>query len=309
MNFHVLLNAAAGVWDSAAADTLAERIASSFAAQGASANVEIVPPEKLREAAERAAHGACDALVVAGGDGSVNTVASVLVGTRKPMGILPLGTLNHFAKDLAIPATLEAAIHAVCTIAPRAVDLGSVNGRLFINNSSIGFYPLAVRDRDRQRSKLGRNKWVALFLASLRIFRRFPLLSVHLIAEEAHVARKTPLVFVGNNQYELDLLTLGVRKCLSSGTLTLYTANCTTRWGLVRLLVRALFGRLKQARDFDILCGPQFTVHSRKRRLSVALDGETTHLIPPLEYKSLPGALLVIAPPDSAGAEPDLPSK
>ena len=298
MNVFVLLNASAGTWDQTAIDELGARILAGFSARGVQATLDIVQPARLHDAAANAAKGNWDTLVAGGGDGTVNTVANVLVGSEKALGILPLGTLNHFAKDLRIPLTLDEAIANVCETPPRPVDLGGVNGRLFINNSSIGFYPLAVQDRDRQRKKFGRGKWAAMFLALMRVFRWFPLVDVTVATKTQQLKRRTPLVFVGNNEYQLDLLTLGARTCLTAGTLTLYTANCTTRWGMVRLLVRAMFGTLRQAQDFDSLCSPTITVQSRRRRLSVALDGETQRMSPPLEFKSLPGALLVHAPPE-----------
>jgi diacylglycerol kinase family enzyme len=110
--------------------------------------VRVTPGKSLREAAARAvADPTCAVVVAGGGDGTVNAVAGVLAGTEKPLGVLPLGTLNHFAKDLGIPHEVERAVQLLGTGAPRRVDVAEVNGRVFVNNSSIGVYPLAVRER------------------------------------------------------------------------------------------------------------------------------------------------------------------
>src|SRR5205085_3333428 len=115
-----------------------------------------------------------DAVVVGGGDGTIRTVAGVLAGTAVPLGILPLGTLNHFAKDLGIPAELEAATAVISEGYTRRIDLGEVNDEIFINNSSLGIYPYLVADRERQTSGTSRPKWIAASLAFLRVLRRFP---------------------------------------------------------------------------------------------------------------------------------------
>src|SRR6185369_7316778 len=113
-------------------------------------------------------------VVAAGGDGTISAVASCLAGTGVPLGVLPLGTLNHFAKDLGIPLELDAAITTIAEGRARVVDVGEVNGRLFVNNSSLGLYPDIVLDRERQRQRLGRGKWRALLAACVHVGRRYP---------------------------------------------------------------------------------------------------------------------------------------
>src|SRR4029079_14151203 len=111
-------------------------------------------------------------LVVGGGDGTISAAASALVGTDTRLGILPLGTLNHFARDLGIPTDLDEAAQLIARGHVRRVDVGEMNGRIFINNSAIGLYPLMVVDRDLQRRRLGRSKRVAMLVASLRTLAR-----------------------------------------------------------------------------------------------------------------------------------------
>src|SRR6185503_16647759 len=100
-----------------------------------------------------------DAVVIGGGDGTVSAAADRAVRHGKPIGVLPLGTLNHFARDLGMPPDLRDAVRAIATGVVREVDVGEVNGRVFVNNSSIGVYPTVVRDRDEQRLRFGRGKW------------------------------------------------------------------------------------------------------------------------------------------------------
>src|SRR5438067_1653376 len=102
-------------------------------------------------------------LIVGGGDGTISAAASALVGTETRLGILPLGTLNHFARDLGIPTRLEDAAKLIAERPERRVDVAEMNGRIFINNSAIGLYPLLAVDRDSQRKRLGRPKAAAMF--------------------------------------------------------------------------------------------------------------------------------------------------
>jgi diacylglycerol kinase family enzyme len=153
-----------------------------------------------------------------------------------------------------------------------------------------------VSKRDRHRQRLGYGKWLAMFFAFLSVFRRYPLLEVVLDTGAVAVRRTTPFVFVGNNWYDVAGFNLGGRASLCGGELSLYTANRTGRLGLIRLALRALLGRLEQARDFDAVRLTHFTIDTRKKTLRVALDGEVTRLVPPLNYRIRPCAIRVLLP-------------
>lgn len=238
-----------------------------------------------------------DAIVVAaGGDGTVNAVAAELVGTGRTLGVLPLGTLNHFAKDLGLPLDLEEAVQTVAHGRVAKVDVGEVNGRVFVNNSGLGIYPQVVAGREAEQERRGTGKWAAFARATLHAFRRYPFLSlrVHLEGEERLL--KTAFVFVGNNEYEVTGMNLGKRACLNSGRLGFYVANRTGRFGLLRLAFRALVGRLNQARDFEAFCIDEARIESKKHSLLVSTDGEVTRMALPLHYRIRPGALRVLVP-------------
>jgi diacylglycerol kinase family enzyme len=245
--------------------------------------------------AEKALADRAPLVVAGGGDGTINAVASVLAGGTTRLGVLPLGTLNHFAKDLKIPLELDEAVANAVKGVARQVDVGEVNGRIFLNNSSLGIYPDIVRDREQQQRHLGRSKWHAFGRALFAVLRRFPFMNVRLkINGEEHL-RRTPFVFIGNNEY-LQGLTLGGRETLDSGKLCLYVAQKPTRLGLVRYALHALLGKLSEARDFDVLSAASLVIETRHRRLRVATDGEVTMMTPPLCYRSRAAALSVIAP-------------
>lgn len=166
---------------------------------------------EIRRVAEEAVRSGCPVVVAAGGDGTVSAVASAVAGTASALGVLPIGTLNHFARDLRIPLDLEAAIEVLAKGRSDCVDIADINGRSFVNNSSIGMYPRIVVLREREQ-RIGHNKWVALGLAILTVLRRFPFWTVRVHVEDHVVELRTPFVFVGNNEYELEGLELGLAR-------------------------------------------------------------------------------------------------
>ena len=250
--------------------------------------------------ARAAVHARVGMVVAGGGDGTINAVASAVVDSGVPFGVLPLGTLNHFAKDLRIPLTLDQAIANLASGVRRQVDVGDVNGTIFLNNSSLGLYPDIVRDREKQQRRLGRGKWLAFCWATMAALRRYPFLDVRLIVNGERHARRTPFVFIGNNEYMMQGLNIGARACLDRGQLSLYVAQRPGRLGLVRLAFHALFGRLKQQKDFDVLLAPAVDIETRHTRLRVATDGEVTIMAPPLRYRLRPAALTVVVPAAAA---------
>lgn len=239
-------------------------------------------------------------IVAAGGDGTISAVAAELVGTDKILGVLPVGTLNHFAKDLRIPLDLEMAVKTIKEGAVASVDVGEVNGRTFLNNSSLGIYPRIVSRREAQQQRLARGKWPAFFWATIQALRRFPFLDLQIAFEGQEIFRRTAFLFVGNNEYEIAGFNLGSRACMSAGTLGLYLTHRTGRFGLFRLAFHALFGRVDQAKDFDVICVTEARIETRKRRLLVAFDGEIERMDTPLHYRVRPGALRVLVPQEKA---------
>jgi diacylglycerol kinase family enzyme len=296
----VIINAAAGT---GSRDEVARAINEAFASCGVEAHVSVARDgAEVTEFARRALSAGARAIVAGGGDGTVGSVAGTLVGTNRPLGVLPLGTLNHFAKDLRIPLTLAEAARNVCEGREVSVDVGEVNGQVFINNSSLGLYPRIVRRREKLQERRGSGKWSAFVRAALAMLRRYPFLEVRLSADGQDIVRKTPFVFVGNNEYQMESLQMGGRECLDAGHLSLYVAHRTGRLGLLRLALSALFGRLRQAKDFDSLCAQEIWVETRRpKRLHVATDGEVTVMTTPLHYRVRPGALRVIVPDEKSG--------
>jgi diacylglycerol kinase family enzyme len=292
----VLLNAAAGAAERRVPVEAAE-IAAAFGALGVTAEIRSVPGPELCDAARAAARDdGVDVVALGGGDGTMNAGATALAGTGRALGVLPLGTLNHFARDLGIPQDVVGAVRTIVHGRVREVDVGEVNGQVFVNNSSIGAYPAAVRERERLRSQNGHGKWPAMMRAVLSTLHRYPLVTVTLRMLEGEVRITTPVVFVGNNRYDTGLFRLGARQELDRGLLWLYVVPDSGRFALLRLSARALFGRLRQSRDFEALGLPDLLVEDRRSEIAVAVDGELLTMTTPVRYRIRPRDLRVMVP-------------
>jgi diacylglycerol kinase family enzyme len=249
------------------------------------------------EAARAALAAGARAVVAGGGDGTARTVASTVVHSPTPFGILPLGTLNHFAKDLRIPIDLEKAVHIIAAGRVQQVDVGEVNDRMFLNNSSIGIYPNIVVERERLRTESGYRKWTAFAVAASRILRRYRGVTVRVDRDGVQRTVRTPFLFVGNNKYDVDGLRMGGgRARMDAGLLFACLAPRLRARNLPALLARAVAGRAGPD-ALELFSTRELHVTTPKaRRLRVSMDGEVAVMSTPLVFRTRPRALTVFAP-------------
>ena len=231
---------------------------------------------------------------MAGGDGSLASVASVALERDLPFMIVPLGTRNHFARDLGLdPDDPKAALGALDG-RERRVDVAFVGDKLFVNNVSLGLYASFVHDPARKT----RNRLVALarMLPAALGRGRQPLdLSFGLEGRREH--RAALVVLVANNDYRLDRMAdLGERTKLDEGLLHAYIVEAVERRALFRLLLRAAIGDAGQARGLVEWSAERFSVESAYRRIHAAVDGEPAVLDSPLEFQIRPRSLRVLLP-------------
>src|SRR4051812_11610912 len=237
----VLLNRGGGAV--AADPAIADKVAEALSAAGVDAEIEPIGGGDCAVRCRAISERGDELLIVGGGDGTISAAASALVGTETLLGILPLGTLNHFARDLGIPTKLDEAVKLIADRPERRVDVAEMNGRIFINNSAIGLYPLLVVDRDSQRKRLGRPKALAMIVASIRTLVRFGHQRLTLTVNDRQGQIDTPLLFVGNNDYRVDLPAAGQRESLDGGRLGVLVMRKKTRRGFIAASVRALLNR------------------------------------------------------------------
>ena len=286
----VLINATAGS-TAGKDDAIRKELSAAFDKHGITADLQFLSGDKLRA-------GAQAAVIVNGGDGTIRTVASAMVDSGVPFGVVPGGTFNHFAKDLTIPLSVDAAVAIIAAGNLHSIDAGEANGKIFINNSSIGLYPYLVVDRER-RQRHGLPKLFAMAWALLRAFRYFPLRRLTIKAEGSTQMVRSPCVFVGNNEYQVTGTAAGTRQRLDSGRLCLLVAKRQNMAGLFLLAVRAILGLLDQSKDLRVASLTSVEIGSRRHKLLVAFDGEVEAIHPPVRYKIRPKALRVFVPSTS----------
>jgi diacylglycerol kinase family enzyme len=293
----VILNTASG---SANQPGVESRIADLFRAEGREVRVISSKPDAIDSTVREALGSKPEAVVAGGGDGTVSTVAGALAAGPIPLGILPLGTLNHFAKDLRISLDLAGAVKTIAAGVTVSVDAARVNDRIFVNNSSIGIYPSIVEMREALR-KQGHGKWPALVLATTKILERSHEVDVRLDVDGRRFVTRTPFVFVGNNEYQAAGIHLGARARLNAGRLFAYLAPRVKTRELPKLALFALFGLTGRRHPFRVFSSAELWIETpENRHLSVSTDGEVAMMATPLHYQSMPGALNVFAPAEVA---------
>lgn len=290
----VILNAGAHQGDTLFADAVREP----FATHDVSATVhQVGEGESLSELVDRVIQGGSKCVVAAGGDGTINAVAARVIETSDVvLGVLPAGTLNHFAGDLGIDDELSVAAGVIAAGHVRQVDVGEVNGQVFLNNSSIGLYADMVALRIREQKRLHIGKWPALAKAGWASLMHPKAFSVVLRADGKELRRTTPFVFVGNNMYVLQGLQAGERASLDDGSLCVYVVRPCGTAGLLWLALRTLMGTVSTQRDLDALCTTELVVESAAKQTRVARDGEVDLFDTPVKFRVRPRALRVYAP-------------
>lgn len=259
--------------------------------------IQRVAANELVPTIETAVRERFDIIVAGGGDGTLSGAAGVLADTGVCLGILPLGTRNHFAADVLGTTDFAEALRILSHANVSTVDVGEVNGNLFINNASIGLYPYAVEEREAQEEHADRSKSLATVFAAVKTLFRRPLVRTRIHIHGEVFPRLTPFVFVGNNAYSLELRRESLRPRLDAGELCVIAAKRAGVRVLFRLAFEAWRQKLAQSADLDLWRSAETRVETRHKHISIALDGEVVRLETPLHFRSRPGALRVIAPP------------
>ncbi|MDQ6697811.1 MAG: diacylglycerol kinase family lipid kinase [Actinomycetota bacterium] len=294
MRVQVVVNCGAGSVDGDEAQR--QEIIDAFAEAQVAADVMFARGSELVDAVTTAAGARPDAVVIAGGDGSIGTAAAVLSVTDVPLAVLPLGTFNHFAKDIGMPLGLGEAAAAIAHGEVSRIDLAEVNGHCFVNNSSIGVYPAMVSMRDHIRDERGWGSR-AVPVAAWRVLWRFPVRRMTITAVDHHSRVRSPFVFVGNNRYDVGPHGVGERIRIDAGELCAYVADAESPWHLLGIVVKATVRGTSRVAGLNELRVSELTLDVHGHRVLVSLDGESATLRSPLRYRVRPGALAVLAKP------------
>ena len=274
----------------------ADEARKALAASGAF-DVHEVEPTAIAATVKKLAASGARRILVAGGDGTIGTAAAALVESPAELAVLPGGTLNHFARDLGISTVAAEAVKLASSGSCRGVDVGMVNGRLFLNTSSVGAYVRYVRVRETLERSFGYR--IASAMAAFRILFTLRLMAVEVVVEGRKRIYRTPLVFIGVGERGLQLPSLGQRVRGGKSGLHVMVVQGRSRARLLALGLAAV------ARGIESVSGtPQFESFivdelriDTRRMGTVAVDGEIVNLSAPLEYTLRRDALTVVLPP------------
>lgn len=290
----VILNAKSG---SQKADETRQLLKKVFAAGERPFHISMASGAKLCQLADEKAATDCEVLVAGGGDGTICCVAEAALKAGKSLGVIPLGTFNYFAKNLGIPLDPTEAARVILKGEKARASVLDLDGRLILNNASIGIHPAVLLKRRQLYRRWGRNQMSAYLSVVLTAFQEAPSLRVRLGTEEEEVVRETPLVMVCSNQFQMEEFALAGKECLAEGKFALYVARMPGRATIFRLGLRALFRQLRAGTDYEVFCCSDVTIETlRRRRLRAAVDGELEELESPLRFRLSEAELCVLAP-------------
>lgn len=298
--FVVLMNVGSG---SNEKEQVQQEIVNAISAAGGEASIfELRPGKDITQTIERAvieAKRTGTIVVAAGGDGTLTAVASQCYRHMVPMGIIPLGTFNYLAREMGVPMNPANAATALVGGRRRTINVGFLNDKMFINNASFGLYTQIIRRREADKSRFGRFRIVALLSAIATLIRGQSRFAIRIVTPEGVHVRRTAMVFVCNNVFQLENIGLKQTECIRSGQLAVALLKPLRRFDTARLLLRGLTRTLNDESNLEQFCAQMFSVDSRRRRIDVVLDGEVTRCSTPLSFRVVHDALQVVVPADA----------
>lgn len=299
-SIEVILNAKSG---SQQADETRAEIEEVLRASGRKFKITMATGEDLRAVTEERGGTDCEILVAAGGDGTICCVAEVALKAGKILGVIPLGTFNYFAKNLGIPLEPAEAAQVLLDGESVRASVIDLNGRLILNNTSIGIHPAVLLKRRQMYRRWGRNQISAYLSVAMTAFQRPPRLRVLLATDEGEVVRETPLVMVCSNAFQMEAFALAGKECLAEGKFAVYVARMAGPATVLRLGLRTLLRRLRPQVDYEVICTSDVTIETlRRRRIRGAVDGDLDRLESPLRFRVGDKALCVLRPKENAAA-------
>lgn len=305
MNIHVIVNRRAGTvldWESG---PLREEILGAFRAHGHDVKLHLIAPDDLRQTIARVLQSGCQALVVGGGDGTVRAAAAELLGSNVPLGVLPLGTLNRLARDLGIPLSLPEAAAVLARSEIKAIDVGEVNGRIFLCNSVYGLPAIFSQYRQSLRGKPSLERFKGYLSAIKEMLRSRRRIELDVDHGHARLRLRVLSMAVSNNRYIEKPSLMLEKDGLHHGVLAAYVSQHPSGWAMARAVIRAMLGRFKSDPHIVHFEADEIDISGRRSRVRLANDGEIETFDLPLQYRIRPGALKVLVPanPSRADAE------
>lgn len=275
-------------------------------------DIREMDPSTLRDEVRKAVDGGARRVLVSGGDGSIRSGAAAVAGTGVELAVLPAGTLNHFARDHGIPTDFGEAARVAAGDTVETADAGYVGDEIFLNTSSIGAYVSFMRIRERLEPRFGYR--LASMIASIRTFFYMRTMTVDLEVEGKRQTYRTPIVFIGVDERELQMPKLGKRVEDGRRCLHVMVVSSRARARLLSLAWEAVRRGVDSAArmpELDTFMVDRCTISTRRRSVTIAVDGEELHVATPLEYRIEKDILRIVTESPATtggrgdGAKPD----
>jgi diacylglycerol kinase family enzyme len=297
MRVHVVINRRAGSAMGLDAEALAKEARSAFERAGHEIAVDLVEPESMEAKLDEAVAAAPDIVIAGGGDGTVRSAASRLLGSEIALGVLPLGTVNRLARDLGIPLEPHAALRTLAGGGFRAIDVAEVNGEIFLCNSMLGLPSEISDERQNLRGRPFFERLKGYFKLLKTILASRKKIELSLDGDTAKNRRVRVLsLAVSNNLYRQEPALVFTRQALDAGTLGVYIAKPHSGFGLLWVLARAALGLWSGDDRLDSLAAKRVVISAKRKRIRLSNDGEVETFKTPLHYQIHPKALTVVAP-------------
>lgn len=236
-------------------------------------------------------------VAAAGGDGTINAVAGALAGTGRNLGVVPMGTFNYVARSLGVPLEIDEAVEALATLPPRPLQIGEVNGRVFLNNASLGAYASILHTRESVYRRFGRSRLAAHWSVLVTLLERRSPLAASVTVDGERRRVRTPMAFVANNPFQLEQFGFDeAAERVRGGEFALFLAPDREPAHLIRFAIDLGLGLLRPGRDVELIHGRDILVETQKPRRLVARDGEKERMDGPFRFVLRRDALSVIAP-------------
>ena len=294
--YTVIINGNAGVLVEEDQESVIDRIRGAFANEGVDVDIQVMTGDALGTAIAKAGESQGDRIIIGGGDGTVNAGARKAAATGKILGILPMGTLNLYARDLGIPLDLEEAVHALIRGEVRHVDYAEINGNLYLCNSMLGILPPLMEQREKLRGAPALQRYGSLLRMIARILQRNPRFYIKMHMEGKTREMKVRGVIVCNNEYHDAHSLFPHPTPLDAGKLTVYLTRDPTRLGVLMIALRVFLGTWQKEHDIQEYATTKVVISTRRKQVSTVTDGEILKLKPPLTYQIIPRGLRVMMP-------------
>ena len=241
-------------------------------------------------------------IVAAGGDGTIAGVTSGLIDTGVTLGVLPMGTFNFVARGLGIPEDPAEALEIALEGTARPIAVGDINGRIFLNNASLGAYATVLDVREGVYKQWGRSRLAAYWSVVKAMLTLYRPLHMEVTVDGRTMRLRSPMAFVASSAYQLEQYRFDGADAVRDGKLALILAPDESRLRLLWRAVKILMGAIHRGDDYIMHIGEDITITTRRDSRLVARDGENERMQGPYRFTVRHGAIMVRGPADGAGA-------